>query len=67
MSAAYSKYVYKRSVFDEYIDISFEGTKLMVVKEFMDYLHMRYGDREFTREVPLNQRFNLHIIDVQKS
>lgn len=63
MSAAYSNYIYKRSIFDEYIDIRFEDTKLMVVKKYMDYLHMRYGDRTFTREVPPNQRFNSHIID----
>ena len=45
------------------IDVDFEDTKLMVVKDYMDYLHMRYGDREFTRDVPPNQRFNSHIID----
>ena len=63
MSAAYSNYVYKSSFFKDYIDVDFEDTKLMVVKDYMDYLHMRYGDREFTRDVPPNQRFNSHIID----
>lgn len=67
MSAAYSNYIYKRHLFDDYIDIEFEDTKLMVVKDYMNYLHMRYGDREFTRDVPPNQRFNSHIIDFKNN
>lgn len=63
MSAAYSGYLYKRELFDSYLDIVFENTKLMVIRDYMDYLHMRYGDREFTKDVPQNQRFNSHIID----
>lgn len=63
MSAAYSNFIYKRAFFDEYIDINFENIKLMIVKKYMDYLHMRYGDREFTRDIPPNQRFNSHIIE----
>lgn len=63
MSAAYSGFLYNRRLFDEYKDVLFEDTKLMVVENYMDYLHMRYGDREFTKEVPTNQRFNSHIIE----
>lgn len=62
MSAAYSGYLYKRKFFDNYIDVSFEDIKLMVIHDYMDYLHMRYGNREFTKEVPKDQRFNSHII-----
>ena len=63
MSAAYSGYLYKRKFFDNYIDVSFENIKLIVIHDYMDYLHMRYGNREFTKEVPKDQRFNSHIID----
>lgn len=63
MSAAYSGLLYERKIFDDYMDIPFEDTRFMVVSKYKDYLRMRYGDREFTREVPQNQQFNSHIID----
>lgn len=63
MSAAYSGLLYERKIFDNYMDISFEDTQFMVISKYKDYLRMRYGNREFTREVPQNQQFNSHIID----
>lgn len=62
MSAAYSNFIYDRTLFDEYIDISFSDTNLMVIKRYMDYLFTRYHKREFIKEVPPEQRFNTHII-----
>ena len=62
MSAAYSNHLYDRTLFDEYIDVVFQDTKLMVIKRYMDYLYTRYHKREFTKEVPINQRFNSHIL-----
>ena len=67
MSAAYSNYLYDRSLFDEYMDIEFAGLKLMVVKNYSDYLFTRYRRREFAREVPNEQRFNSHIIAFRES
>ena len=61
LSAAYSNYIYERSLFDEYIDTPFAGTNLMVVRRYMDYLYARYHKREFTRDVPPNLRFNSHM------
>lgn len=62
LSAAYSDLLYKREIFDEYTDVVFENYKLMIVKDYIEYLHMRYGDREFTKDMPENQRFNTHIV-----
>ena len=61
MSAAYSLKRYRRELFSEYSDIEFEGTPLMIISNYMDYLRMRYGDREFVKEVPSEERFNSHI------
>lgn len=63
LSSAYSKFLYKREFFDKYINVQFEDIQLMVIRDYMDYLHLRYGKREFTKEVPQNQRFNTHIIE----
>lgn len=65
MSAAYSKFLYERSLFDEYVDVNFAGLQLMVVKRYMDYLYMRYGKRTFDKDVPSEQRYNSHIIEFQ--
>ena len=63
LSAAYSKYVYPNYIFENYLDIEFENQKFMVVEKYMDYLFLRYGKREFQREVPPDKRFNSHIKD----
>jgi lipopolysaccharide cholinephosphotransferase len=67
MSAACSSYIYDRSLFDEYMDIEFAGMKLMIVKNYPDYLYSRYHRREFAREVPKEQRYHSHIVAFRES
>lgn len=62
LSSAYSKQVYHRSLFNHYKRVKFEDTELMIVENYEDYLFERYGRREFSREVPEDQRVNSHII-----
>ena len=65
LSAAYSGILYEQRVFMHYRDIAFEGLKLRIVRDYMDYLYMRYGRREFSREVPEDQRQAQHIKSMQ--
>lgn len=61
LSAAYSGILYEQRIFLYYRDTSFAGLKLRIVRDYMDYLYMRYGRREFTRDVPSCERQQQHI------
>lgn len=63
LSAAYAGYLYKREWFDEYEDIAFEDCHFRIIHNYMEYLHTRYGKREFSKEVPEEHRFNTHIME----
>ena len=66
LSAAYSGILYEQRVFCHYRDISFEGQKLRIVRDYMDYLYMRYGRREFTKDVPEQERQAQHIQSISE-
>ncbi|MDO5422584.1 MAG: LicD family protein [Eubacteriales bacterium] len=61
LSAAYSGILYEPRIFKRYTEIPFESEKLMIVKDYMDYLFMRYGKREFVKEMPDQDRQKPHI------
>lgn len=61
LSAAYSGILYESRIFKNYTTIPFEGEKLMVVRDYMDYLFMRYGKREFAVEMPDEDKQKPHI------
>lgn len=41
---------YEKKLFDEYVDVEFEGHRCMLVKDYMYYLKTRYGKTEFYRD-----------------
>ena len=41
---------YRPELFNEYMDILFEGKLFMIVKDYISYLETRYGKREFYKE-----------------
>ena len=41
---------YEKKIFDEYVDVEFEGKKMRLVKDYMSYLERRYGKREFYKQ-----------------
>ena len=41
---------YRPELFNEYMDILFEGKLFMIVKDYISYLETRYGKREFYRD-----------------
>lgn len=61
LSAAYSGILYEPRIFYHYDEILFEGEHFMIVRDYMDYLFMRYGKREFVRELPDDKRQPSHI------
>ena len=61
LSAAFSGILYDADIFQHYTDCTFEGLRLMVVKDYMTYLYTRYGKREFVRDMPENERQQSHI------
>lgn len=65
LSAAYSGILYESRIFDTYTDIDFEKHALMIVRDYRDYLQMRYGRTEFSKEVPEEQRQQSHIVEVE--
>ena len=65
LSAAYSGILYDADIFQTYKDCEFEGARLMVVKDHMKYLYTRYGKREFTRDVPEEERQKSHIQEME--
>ena len=52
------KEILKRSIFDEYITVSFEGIDVFCIKEYDYYLTKVYGD--YMKLPPLDQRNSLH-------
>ena len=65
LSAAFSGYLYDARIFDHYINCRFEGLKLMVVRDYMDYLYARYKRRVFTMDVSPEDRQKEHILSVR--
>ena len=61
LSAAYSGILYESRIFKHYTRVPFEGLDLMIVKDFKDYLFMRYGKREFAMELPEDEKQQRHI------
>lgn len=61
LSAAFSGKVYDPSIFHSYRDIEFEGRQYRIIEKYNDYLFMRYGKREFSRDVPEESRQKSHI------
>ena len=61
LSAAYGDILYDQRIFGSYKRVDFEGRRVMIVSDYMAYLKMRYGDREFTRDVPEQNRQKSHI------
>ena len=61
LSAKFSGILYDAKIFQSYADCTFEGCSLMVVKDYMDYLHTRYGNREFVLDMPEEDRQKTHI------
>lgn len=41
---------YERTLFDEYMDVEFDGQRCMMVKDYMLYLQTRYGRTKFYKE-----------------
>ena len=64
LSARFGDILYPAELFDEYVNGPFEGHSLMVVRRARSYLRARYGDREFTRDVPPEKRQASHIQEV---
>ncbi len=61
LSAAFSGILYESRIFDAYVRVPFEDAHLMLVRDYEDYLFMRYGRREFPMEVPEDERQEQHI------
>ena len=61
LSAAYSGILYEKRIFRSYRRIHFNNCRLMIVSDYMDYLYMRYGRREFFKEMPEEERQKQHI------
>lgn len=62
LSAAYSKVLYESRIFDSYIRVPFEDCELMMVRDYKDYLQMRYGRTEFSMDVPEAERQERHLL-----
>ena len=56
LSSAYGDIIYEKRVFDEYDDILFDGVPTMIIRDWEDYLFMRYGRREFTADIPEQEK-----------
>ena len=61
LSAAYSRILYERRMFDRYKRVPFEDCSLPVIEDYMDYLYTRYGKREFKKDLPEEERQVSHI------
>jgi lipopolysaccharide cholinephosphotransferase len=56
LSAAYGGILYKASVFDKYRNVVFSGVRTRINADYRNYLYMRYGKREFTRDIPESEK-----------
>ena len=65
LSAAFSGILYDASLFDHYRLADFEGHRLMVIRDYMDYLYTRYGRRTFSKEPPKEAIQQMHIRKVE--
>lgn len=61
LSAAYSGILYDPGIFRCYTEILFEGHTFMIVRDYKDYLFMRYGKREFSLDLEEKKRQISHI------
>ncbi len=52
LSAAYGGILYEKRIFDGYEDVEYAGVRTSLIRDYQDYLFMRYGKREFTKEIP---------------
>lgn len=64
LSAAYGGILYESELFSEYKEVSFEGTNLMVISDYKEYLFTRYGKRGFQKEMDVTDRQKAHIQEV---
>ena len=56
LSAAYGGIIYRASVFNKYKNVTFSGVTTRLIADYRDYLYMRYGKREFTRDIPESEK-----------
>jgi lipopolysaccharide cholinephosphotransferase len=56
LSAAYGGIIYKASVFSKYRNATFSGVRTRLISDYRDYLYMRYGKREFTKDIPESEK-----------
>ena len=59
-TASHAGILYDRAIFDKYTTICFENNQFMIVQEYKKYLSIRYGKKEFTLDVP-EQEKHFHI------
>ncbi len=56
LSAAYGGILYEKRIFDAYEDVTYAGVRTSLIRDYQDYLFMRYGKREFTKEIPEEEK-----------
>jgi len=60
LSAAYGGILYSASIFSQYRNVVFSGVRTRMIADYRNYLYMRYGKWEFTRDIPESEK-RLHI------
>lgn len=63
-TVGYEKATYPREWFESYIDLEFEGVKLMAIEKYKDLLKKQYGD--YMRLPPENERIPHHYVNELK-
>ncbi len=61
LSAAYGGILYEKRIFDAYEDVDFSGVRTSVIRDYQDYLFMRYKKREFEEDIPEEEK-RTHLI-----